>query len=90
MRTFSFGFFTTNGGGYGYEAGLSWQGGFYTRVSDLRGVNVNVSASAESVAGTLNFSPAGKLVGGSLGTGGRIGASMTVTNTKFRFCSKHG
>jgi hypothetical protein len=89
LRTGSLGFFTALGGGKGYEAGFSLQGGFFRSVRDLRGVNVNVSASTVRVAGTLSFAPSGKLVGGMIGTGGRAGGSVSVTNTKFRFCHKN-
>ena len=82
------GLFRTTGGGFGYELGFSTQGGFYNRLVDLRGVNLNVSVSSESVAGTASFSSGGALVGLTGGTGGRVGGSFSATNTELRSCHR--
>jgi hypothetical protein len=90
LKTGSGGFFFTGGGGIGASVGATIQGGFYRSVADLQGVNANVSAAVPTAAGSLNFSPDGRLVGGSVGTGGKLGVAGTVTNTWLFGCSVGG
>jgi RHS repeat-associated protein len=85
MKTGSGGFFTTDGGGWGLDAGLGLQGGFYRSAADLSGTNWNINAQYV-VAGSLNFSSDWDLVGGSIGGGGDAGGSLTISSTGFFGC----
>ena len=92
VKTGSSGFFYTVGGGTGADLSASIQSGFYSSAANLLGINVNVNATVPvvSVAGSLNYSSDGKLVGGSIGPGDVGGVSGTVTNTKFFGCTYRG
>lgn len=89
LRTGSGGFFYTAGGNLGFEAGAGLSGGFYRSAADLRGFNANINVSA-SVLGSANFSASGRLVGVSAGTGGKLGGSVSASNTTFFGCNLQG
>ena len=89
LSTGSGGFFYTAGGNLGFEAGAGFSGGFYRSAADLRGLNANINVSA-GVSGSANFSTSGRLVGGSLGQSGRLGGSVSLSNTTFFGCNYNG
>lgn len=89
LSTGSGGFFWSAGGNLGFEAGAGMQGGIYRSAADLRGIAANVNVSA-GISGSASFSASGRLLGGSLGQSGRLGGSVSLSNTTFFGCNYNG
>jgi len=78
--------FVGDGPAFGVEVGAGLQGGYYSSAAAVFGYSENLSVSTPIIALTLSFSADGKLLGGTVGQGGRAGASISNTETSLTSC----